>query len=238
MSETNKFFELVRFDEKSIKAIPVAADRFVILDSQDKKTITVNGVPVEVPKVKTLPYAALTPPDPPPVLETNVSHILIEFPEDVPGAYAPLIPEIYSESGKIVRVRRFAGDVPNTVTFDWSTPWDMDVSKPVQYRVKGIVTEAITPDENQSVIFVMGGSGGTDGQTVDQPMDSSVSNAKLFGPSVSQNSFFVTDWSDNLTIPGIHRDSLNQIQFQRAGEDDTYDQYIAVTEIEIKYTKR
>ena len=44
---------LIRFDEKNQKTNPlVANDMMIVLDSEDKATIIVDGVPIEVPKVK------------------------------------------------------------------------------------------------------------------------------------------------------------------------------------------
>ena len=88
MSGSNPFFDLIRFDEKATKPSPLADnDRMVVLDSQDKKTILVNGVPVEIPKIKTKRVAeifmggvgsgvAVT---------TNIVRVEPNDPADIPG---------------------------------------------------------------------------------------------------------------------------------------------------------
>lgn len=169
------------------------------------------------------------------LLEDNVSNILIEFPEDT--ATPPETSELYENGNKIVRIRKFAGDSLNSVTFDWATPWDMDTTKQIQYRVKGIITEAIGPD-TENIQFKLSGYGVENGNDSNDSFGTAVVLTKGFETDNAQNDVFVTPWSDNVTIPGIERDSINQILFERLGGTDTYNQKIGIIEVEIKYIKR
>ena len=171
-------------------------------------------------------------------IEDNTSQILIEFPEDTPTPPEPA--ELYENGNKSVRIRKFAGDTNNSVTFDWATPWDMDTTKPIQYRVKGIITEA-TPPSNEEVVFQFSGYGAGDGSDSSSAFGTPVQLIKTFTTSHATNDVFITPWSGDVVIPNIDRDTINQFLFERlidVGGITDYAQKLGVIEIEIKYTKR
>lgn len=171
------------------------------------------------------------------VLSENLSHILIEFPEDT--TTPPSASELYENGNKLVRIRKFSGSAINSVSFDWSTPWDMDTSKPIQYRVKGIITEIPIASDTEYIKFRVSGYGVETGINSNASWGSPIELTQIFTGG-TLGSVFVTAWSGDVTISGINRDTINQILFERLGNDiaDTYGEAVGITEIEIKYSKR
>lgn len=169
-------------------------------------------------------------------LRTNYISIPIEFPED--GGVAPAATALYTNTNKVVRYRDFSGTADNDVTFDFSTPGDFNTDFKVQFRIKGIITNATGPSA-EGVVFAMAGYGATDNQDSNQSFGTTI-NLVSSGLTYSQNDYFVTDWSDDVTISNISLDTMNQIKMWRLATNgsDTYAQDIGVTEIQIKYVAR
>lgn len=174
-------------------------------------------------------------------INTNSFSVPIEFPEDYTNPPEPS--ELYENTSKKVRIRKFKHTSNDDVVFDWATPHDMDTRQPIQFRVKGIKTEANggEGEESRSVKFGMAGYASRDLELSEQPSFGTPKTVtKDIGSGIiPQHTVYITDWSDDLNIPNISNDSINQFWFYRdITVDNNYLHSIAVIEIEIKYTKR
>lgn len=219
-----------RVDQNQEKTTLASGDLFIVADSEN--TVTVDGTSRPVlKKISTdnLKSAIAA-------LSQNSFNVSIEFPED--GTVAPAAAEVYSNANKEVRIRKFSGTADNDVTFDFSTPYEMDATEPVQFRVKGVITEATGPS-SEGIVFAMQGYGSADDEASSKTFGTQVSVTKS-SMSHAQNDVWLTEWSGDVTITDITNDTLNQISFSRLATDsgDTYAQDIGVIEIEIRYIKR
>jgi len=171
---------------------------------------------------------------------TNAISIPIEFPED--GTIAPSISELYENVNKKVRIRKFSNSTNNDVTFDWTTPHDMDTSQPIQFRVKGIKTEAngVEGSESRTVKFSLAGYSSVDLNSSTQTYGASQVVTKSIGDiGISQHSVFITDWSNDITISNLTINTINQLLFIRdISVVNNYVHDISVIEIEIRYVTR
>lgn len=173
-------------------------------------------------------------------INTNSFSVPIEFPED--SDVPPEPSELYSHFNKKVRIRKFKHTSNDEVTFDWATPHDMDTTQPIQFRVKGIKSEANGAEgsESMAVKFSLSGYASSDDTSSSQSFGTPQSVTKNIGwVSFPQHNVFITDWSSDITIPNISNDTINQFYFLRdVSVANNYVHEVAVIEIEIKYTKR
>lgn len=173
-------------------------------------------------------------------INTNSFSVPIEFPED--SDVPPEPSELYSHFNKKVRIRKFKHTSDDEVTFDWATPHDMDTTQPIQFRVKGIKSEANDGEgsESMSVKFTLSGYASMDETSSSQSFGTPQSVTKDIGwNTILQHTVFISDWSTNITIPNISNDTINQFYFSRdVSVANNYVHEVAVIEIEIKYTKR
>jgi len=173
-------------------------------------------------------------------INTNSFSVPIEFPED--GTTPPSASELYEYNNKKVRVRKFSNTTNNDITFDWATPHDMDTTQPIQFRVKGIKSEANGAEgsESMAVKFSLSGYASSDDTSSSQSFGTPQSVTKNIGwVSFPQHNVFITDWSSDITMPNISNDTINQFYFLRdVSVANNYVHEVAVIEIEIKYTKR
>ena len=173
-------------------------------------------------------------------INTNSFSVPIEFPED--GTTPPSASELYEYNNKKVRVRKFSNTTNNDITFDWATPHDMDTTQPIQFRVKGIKSEANGAEglESMAVKFSLSGYASSDDTSSSQSFGTPQSVTKDIGRNtILQHTVFISDWSTNITIPNISNDTINQFYFSRdVSVANNYVHEVAVIEIEIKYTKR
>ena len=158
--------------------------------------------------------------------------IPIEWFED--GSVAPGASELYSNSNKNVRIRKFSGTADNDVNCNWDIPIDASEGTKIRFRVKGIITEATGPS-SEGVVFSLETFAAFDGADSSQSYGTAVNlNSSM---SYSQNDYFVTDWSDEITTTNLAEDTLNQMKFSRLATDgsDTYAQDIGIVSIDIMY---
>lgn len=174
-------------------------------------------------------------------INTNSFSVPIEFPEDYVSPPEPS--ELYENFSKKVRIRKFKHTSNDDVVFDWATPHDMDTTQPIQFRVKGIKTEANggEGEESWSVKFGMAGYASRDLELSEQPSFGTPQTVTkdIGSGAIPQHSVYITNWSADLTVSNISNDSINQFWFYRdTAIANNYVHSIAVIEIEIKYTKR
>jgi hypothetical protein len=116
----------------------------------------------------------------------------------------------------------------------------MDTTQPIQFRVKGIITELTAPDD-EGVGFTLTGFGVAEGSLSSSTyVVTPVVSSKLLSSSYIQNTYFLTEWSDNLSISNLSIDSLNQFRFQRTSMHPISDfiQMIGVVEIQMRYKQK
>lgn len=163
----------------------------------------------------------------------GIISMLIEFPEDPDDEkFAPLEQDIYTIGNKKIRLREFARN--DWVTWDLTLPIDFDVFQPVQFRVKGIITH-IDGISNEEISFSMSAYAVNDGESVKNSFSSPISVSKTLNQG--ENTYFVTDWSNDVTINNlVSMNSMNQFLFKR--NTDAYEERIGISEIEIRYSKK
>lgn len=170
----------------------------------------------------------------------NTINIPIEFPED--GDVPPSVAELYTNGNKKVRIRKFSNSANNDLSFDWATPCDMDTTKTIQFRVKGIKTEPNGEEgsETWTVKFTLSGYSSSDLTSSDGIFGTAQSVTKDIGNiTIPQHNVFITEWSPNITVSGISSDTINQFKFLRdVSVVNNYIHDIGVLEIEIRYTKK
>lgn len=172
-----------------------------------------------------------------PTYKYRTTQIPIQFPEN--HTVAPDAAELYTNGTCKKRIRNFSGTTSQALTFDWSTPYDMDTSKAIQFRVKGIVTsEGSTEPSGYAAVWGLGGYAIAD----DADANGTYPSGTTVTDSIPDNigDVFVTPWSSDITVSGLTNDTVNQFLFGRetANASDTFEDTLGVIEIEIRYAAK
>jgi hypothetical protein len=117
----------------------------------------------------------------------------------------------------------------------------MDTTQPIQFRVKGIKTEANGGEGSESLFveFRLSGYASEDFELSSQTYgDDGIVYKSVGSIDVPQHSVYITDWSGDVIIPNITNNTINQIRFYRnITTDFNYIHDIAVIEIEIRISQ-
>jgi hypothetical protein len=172
--------------------------------------------------------------------------IPIEYPEDYDpeenGKVASET-EVLKIGNKFVRARGF--NIDNNVTWDLNLPYEYDLSEPFKYRVRGfIIYDGQSPIHSNK--FINFNLSGFSNENENSPESENFGDETLLTyttPSdVETNTFFVTDWSDDIVIENLYSvDNSNQLKFSRIQGNQNPDSLfpintpVYITDIEILY---
>lgn len=146
--------------------------------------------------------------------------IPIEYPEDYdPEGIGKVASEteVLKIGNKFVRARGF--NIDNNVTWDLNLPYEYDLSEPFKYRVRGfIIYDGQSPIHSNK--FINFNLSGFSNENENSPESENFGDETLLTyttPSdVETNTFFVTDWSDDIVIENLYSvDNSNQLKFSR-----------------------
>ena len=162
--------------------------------------------------------------------------IPIEWAED--GAVAPASTVLISNGNGEIRVRKFASDQTEDVTFPWKVPDDIVAADGITFEVPWVVTEATGPSA-EGVSFKAAGYSAGSGDGI----------GGTFGTEVESNNTALTEIqydyikstkSTKVTITNLKEGELVMINLNRDHDDadDTYGQDVGVAGIIIHYTKQ
>ena len=172
--------------------------------------------------------------------------IPIEYPEDCDPEKSGIIAsetEVLKIGNKFVRARGF--NIDNNVTWDLNLPYEYDLSEPFKYRVRGFIIYDDIPILYQNK-FINFNLSGFSNENENSPESENFGDETLLTyttPSdVETNTFFVTDWSDDIVIENLYSvDNSNQLKFSRIQGNQNPDSLfpintpVYITDIEILY---
>jgi hypothetical protein len=127
--------------------------------------------------------------------------------------------------------------------FPWPVPEDIDATKGIKFKVRGIITSATAPAAGEGVSFKLSGYSRGTGDTLDGAFGGEVESATadLHAAGVdAQYDLFTTTLSTTVTVTDLAKGELAMLHFERdtADADDDYGQDVGVIEVIIEYYRK
>ena len=153
------------------------------------------------------------------------------------GTTPPDAVEIITSTHKIP-IRKFQGATANQdVLISWPVPHDLS-GITVKFRVRGWVTNATAPVNDETVIFTLDGSSVGNSELLSKALSGApISSTFTADATYAQYDRWATVWSADLTVTDLFVDEDVMFQLIRDQANDTYAQKIGVAWLDIEYTR-